>query len=286
VNDVPAPPGVAVITGGTGGIGLACASRLGRSYRIVLGDVDEHELGAVAAALRVEGVEVYPVICDVRDTDSVNALARFAENVGDVEAIVHAAGVSPAGMGDAEQILDINLAGTERVLAAFEPVEAGTRVGVAIASIGGHRAFAREYDSLLLGSLDEGGVARIVAHANAAGASMRAYALSKRGVIVAVERHCAAWGRHGGRLVSISPGLVADTKMGRAAAQFASVSNYGSASALGRAAAAQEVSELVEFLVSPAAGYLTGCDIQLDGGLKAKIDQGPPAARAAWHAGT
>jgi NAD(P)-dependent dehydrogenase (short-subunit alcohol dehydrogenase family) len=117
------------------------------------------------------------------------------------------------------------------------------------------------------------------------GRPLAAYGLAKRGTVVQVERRAAEWGRYGGRIVSVSPGLIADTQMGARAATI--VGDYATNSALGRAGRADEVATVIAFLCSDAASYVSGCDILVDGGLRSNTAWHQPSEqKIAWHNAT
>ncbi len=109
------------------------------------------------------------------------------------------------------------------------------------------------------------------------------YSLSKRGVILEVRRRAAAWGAQGARIVSVSPGLIADTELGREAAGI-HAGAYVQQSALQRAGTAADIAGVVAFLVSADTAYVTGCDLLVDGGVVAHtLVHADPAARDAWN---
>ncbi len=98
-----------------------------------------------------------------------------------------------------------------------------------------------------------------------------AYAWAKRGVQRLVCREAVRWGRAGGRICSVSPGII-DTPQGRqeAAAQplMAALVNN---TPLGREGRAEEVAAVVAFLLSDEASYVSGCDVLVDGGVCAAV---------------
>src|ERR1700727_2300982 len=85
---------VVVITG-AGGMGIACARRLGPGRRLLIADFDDAKLQIVTSALQAEGYFVEAQHVDVSDRASVNALAATASAMGSVRTIVHSAGLSP-----------------------------------------------------------------------------------------------------------------------------------------------------------------------------------------------
>ena len=270
---------VSVITGGAGGMGVATASRLAARGPILLADVSQERLEAAAARV---GADVHIAVCDVTDPASVQRLADQARELGPLGALVHAAGVAPPGAQDPRLVLDINLAGTARVLDAFEPLAGSETVAVCIASLAGHRAFTGDFEDALADPLDPGLHDKLTARGTA-GDVLTAYSLSKRGVILEVRRRAAEWGTRGARLVSLSPGLVLDTEIGREAAGI-HAGAYVQQSALKRAGTAADIAGVVAFLVSADAAYVTGCDLLVDGGVVAHtLTHAEPAARDAWN---
>ncbi|MCW3011652.1 MAG: family oxidoreductase [Solirubrobacterales bacterium] len=282
-DDTPLP--VAVFTGAAGGIGLACARRLAGGRPTVLADLDPARTETAAASLRAQGVHAIAVPCDVTDPDSVAALAARVADLGPLGVLVHSAGVAPPLVTDPHRILEVNLAGAARVLDAFEPFVGPGSVAICVASLAGHRRGMLPFDALLDEPLVPDLLERLEAAAGQPLPALAAYSASKRGVIRLCARRAAAWGGRGGRVLSLSPGLVADTSIGAAAASI-HAGAYAAQSALGRAGASADVADIAAHLASPECAYLTGCDVLADGGVLAAIHHhGAPAAAAAWHAG-
>ncbi len=273
---------VVVITGAAGGVGRACARRFGARHRVILGDLSQEGLDALVADLSREGIQATAVAGDVRTAEHAQ---RLAEEVGTdrLAAIVCAAGLS-SHMAPAAPIFQVNLIGTARVLEALEPRLGPGTVAVCIASISGHRIGVRNHDEAMVEPLREGLYDEIAADEGDKWKPGLAYAVSKRGVITLVERLARRWGERGARIVSISPGLI-DTPMGR----FEVEQSGGNArqltalSALDRAADPDEIAMVAEFLAGPAAAYVTGCDLLVDGGTVAELaHHAGPDVRAGW----
>ena len=119
----------AVVTGAASGIGRALASRFAAAgMRVVLADVEEPALAAAAAELAAEGAEVLPVVTDVSDGDSVDALAKATEAAyGPVHLLCNNAGVGAGGFlsqlttADWQWVLGVNLWGVIHGVRAFLP---------------------------------------------------------------------------------------------------------------------------------------------------------------------
>jgi NAD(P)-dependent dehydrogenase (short-subunit alcohol dehydrogenase family) len=264
---------VAIITGAAGGVGRACVQRFSERHRLVVSDVS-------AGAL--DGVDAVKVVGDLREPETAQ---RLADAVGDdpLGAVICAAGLSPH-MAPSSDIFSVNLVGTARVLAAVEPLLSPGTVAVCIASISGHRIGLRHHDEAMADPLREGLHDEIAAAEGDGWKPGLAYAVSKRGVILHVERLARSWGERGARIVSISPGLI-DTPMGRLEAEQAggNARQLTAWSALDRAADAEEIASVAEFLASPGAAYVTGCDLLVDGGTVAALAHHARAeAREAW----
>jgi NAD(P)-dependent dehydrogenase (short-subunit alcohol dehydrogenase family) len=266
---------VAVIVG-VGGMGLAIARRVGPGRALVLADRDESALASRADALRGEGHDVVTRPVDVAEPESVASLAAAAAERGPVTQVVHTAGVSPA-RADPEVIFRVDVLGVALVLDAFAPVIARGGAGVVIASTAGHlvpqappdqrRALATTpaFDLLQLPFLAPGAVRD----------SAMAYGLAKQANILRVRAAAGLWGRRGARVNSISPGVVL-TPMGHE--ELAGPWSRGmraliEASAAGRAGTPEDVADVAAFLLGPAARFVTGTDLVVDGGQVAAFDE-------------
>lgn len=247
---------VAVVTGAASGMGRACVERI-RAIADVI----------VAADVDVPDIEgTFGVACDVSDPAAVAALADVVRAQGAFRALVHAAGISPT-MGDARRVLDVDLVGTQLLLDAFEPlVEAGS-AAVCFASSAAYQIgpyVTEEQEALLRDPIAPDFLDRAVAAAG--DDSGFAYALAKVGVIRAAARAAARWGEKGGRVNSLSPGLI-DTPMGRQEFEAQPVMQQMlDATPLGRFGDADEVAAVATFLVSDEASFVSGIDVLVDGG--------------------
>jgi len=257
-----------VITGGGGGMGLACARSLGHSNRLLLADVDPERLERARKTLATQGLDADRIVVDVSDAASVGRLAERASKLGALGPLVHTAGLSPT-MASGERLWAVNLAGSALLMDAFRPLCGEGSVAVLFASQAAH--FVRPSATPELDeTLDAAGVPDLVARIRALDEGLldpgAAYGASKYGVIRMAEREAAAWGAAGGRVVSVSPGII-DTCMGRqefAAQPF--MATMIERSPLGRMGTDDEIAAVVSFLCSPAASFVTGTDVLVDGG--------------------
>ncbi|HEX4903395.1 MAG TPA: SDR family NAD(P)-dependent oxidoreductase [Acidimicrobiales bacterium] len=119
----------AVVTGAASGIGFALAERFATDgARVVMADVEAPALALAADRLRERGAQVHPVVTDVSDGDSVDALAAEAvDTYGPVHLLCNNAGVGAGGLTwelttqDWEWVLGVNLWGVVHGLRAFLP---------------------------------------------------------------------------------------------------------------------------------------------------------------------
>jgi NAD(P)-dependent dehydrogenase (short-subunit alcohol dehydrogenase family) len=247
---------VSVVTGAARGMGRACAERIGREGSFVVAvDLDLPDLeGTLGLSL------------DISDRAAVERLVEEVRRHGELRSLVHAAGISPT-MADTRRIFEVDLVGTQLLLDAFEPlVEPGCAAVCFASSAAYHVALAvpdQKLDAFVEDPTTDGFLDRAAELASDSG---MAYAWAKRGVIRAAARAAVAWGKRGGRVNSVSPGLI-DTGMGRQeleAHPFMKV--MLDATPLGRLGRSEEVAELVSFLVSDKASFVSGIDVLIDGG--------------------
>ena len=273
--DMRGAPKIALVTGAVGGIGQACVRLLARDHRLVLGDIAAEPLEAFSSQLRAEGVDVGMCVAgDLSRPGVADDLTDKARSLGSLSCVVHTAGLSPA-LGDWRAIIMTNLVATERLL---RTIERGRDEGVAavlIASMAGHLApAAPEVDELLADPLRSELLAALgpaigqLASADNDHAWARiAYAQSKRAVIKMAERRAAPWGAWKGRILSVSPGIIA-TPMGRKEVEGNAYARHTlDSTPAGRWGSPADIAYAVEFLVSERASFMTGSDIRVDGGV-------------------
>ena len=257
---------VAIVTGASGGMGRAIAAALGAEGRpLILCDLRAEPLGALKQALG-GGTNIATVAGDVT---AASYAAQILSALGGrkIGAFVHAAGVSPS-MADGERVFAVNFTATKSLTEALLPHMAEGGVAVLIASNSGQMIarplFDRSVAKLLKGKRPL--IARLMLRG-----PRTAYPLSKRAVQLYAVAMAPAFGAVGARVVSLSPGII-DTDMARlensAGPEMAKLIEH---TPLKRSGRAEEIASVVSFLASPAASYITGTDILVDGGTVAGV---------------
>jgi len=237
---------VALVTGGASGIGLATTRRfVADGARVVVGDIDEAALATVAAEL---GDAVATLRCDVTVEDD---LARLADAAVERFGGLHIA-FANAGTATLAPVVDLTLAEWSRVL---DVNLTGPMLTIKHAA----RRMAHGGSIIATASLN----------AVQAGNGMSAYCVSKAGVAMLVEVAAIELGPAGIRVNAVGPGLVATTLTQGALSIPGVVEEYEENTVLGRHAQPSEVADLVAFLASDEAGFISGSLYLVDGGAHA-----------------
>lgn len=245
----------AIVTGAARGIGLATTDLfLAEGRRVAMVDRDSDVLAEEAG--KRDGVVA--LHCDVSDPDDVARMARDAvAELGRVDALVNNAGVADFGPIDDcdfamwRRVMSTNLDGVFLCSQALAPaLKAAKGAVVNIASISGLRASTLRV----------------------------AYGTSKAGVIHLTQQQAAEWGEFGLRANCVCPGPVR-TKLAMAVHTQEIIDAYHDAIPLNRYGSEQEIGEVIVFLCSDKASYVTGQVVAADGGFQS-TGVGLPALRS------
>jgi NAD(P)-dependent dehydrogenase (short-subunit alcohol dehydrogenase family) len=245
---------IAIVTGAARGIGLATTRLfLANGVRVAMVDRDKPALEAAAAGLE----NVLAIVCDVSVPDEVEAmvagtLARF----GRIDHLVNNAGVADFGpIEDMDYarwrtVMATNLDGVFLCSQAAIPALKASRGSIVnIASISGLRASTLRV----------------------------AYGTSKAAVIQLTRQQAAELGEYGIRANCVCPGPVR-TKLAMAVHTPEIIAAYHDAIPLNRYGSEEEIGEVIVFLTSDKASYVTGQVIAADGGFEG-TGVGLPALR-------
>ncbi|MBB3601168.1 NAD(P)-dependent dehydrogenase (short-subunit alcohol dehydrogenase family) [Mycolicibacterium sp. BK556] len=228
----------ALVTGGTAGIGLACARLLaGAGAAVIVTGRDRRRGGA--AIERIPGGRFIPA--DLADLASVSSLI---DQAGDVDILVNNAASFPGALtvdqdvATFETTFDTNVRGTYFLTAGLVPGMLRRRRGSIV------------------------NVTSMVASKGVGGAST--YGASKAAVESLTRSWAAEFGSHGVRVNSVAPG---PTKTEGVEAQWGDTNDeLGRALPLGRTATPEEIAQAVLFLASPRSSFITGSTLHADGG--------------------
>ena len=261
---------VAVVTGAASGIGRACSlALLNTADVVVMVDLDADLLNAAARDLPDGRAATW--VADITDPEQLARLSAQVAKIGTFRALAHAAGISPT-MAEWRAIVRIDLVGSALVLDAFRPLVRTGSAAVCFASMAsqlviptGNAAVDAVIDTPLAPTLFDELVRALPAIKDPA----LAYAWAKRGVQRLARREALHWGAQGGRVCSISPGMVATPMGAQEQAAHTEMDALLAVMPIPRMASAGELGDATAFLLSDEASYISGIDLLVDGGATA-----------------
>src|SRR5258708_5623996 len=243
MNGMAAPGAlVALVTGATSGIGRAVAARLGAdAMTVVVHGRDARRGAAAVREVEAAGGQARFVAADLGDADEV---ARLAADAGVVDVLVNNGGFSWLGPTPELDPATFDALFASNVRSAYQLV-AALAPGMA----------ARGHGSIV--SLDS-----MAGHVGLPGSA--AYGATKAALTAMTRAWAAEFSPAGVRVNTVAPGPVYT-----GGASQERIEDAGAASLFGRAAQPNEIAEVIAFVVSDRASYVTGAVIPVDGGRTA-----------------
>lgn len=241
---------IAVVTGGSRGIGRACALALAASgWTVAVGyRTNEHDAKETVEALEAVGAPGVAVALDVTDQASVQeAFRRLTDEVGNVTGLVNNAGMSRDGLL-LKYPMDV-----------YEATMATNLRGSFLCSQAALRGMLREKWGRIVNMSSA-----VALHGNA---GQTVYAATKAGLVGLTRSLAREVGPKGVTVNALCPGLL-DTEMTSHLTDDARA-YYLDQTPLQRAATLDEVAAVVRFVMSDEASYVNGAVIPVDGGLTA-----------------
>lgn len=239
---------VALVTGAARGIGRATAEALaGAGASVAINDLGNMEAAtALAGSLGESGQKMTAIEADISDPEQVAAMVKqVEEELGGVSILVNNAGITRDGLairmseGDFDSVIATNMRGTflcsKAVARGMMKARSGSIIN--LASVVGRRGNAGQVN----------------------------YAAAKAGIIGITKSLARELGPRGVRVNAVAPGYVA-TEM-TAQLDDSIKEKILENTPLGRLATPEEIASVILFLASPAAAYITGAVIPIDGGM-------------------
>ena len=241
----------AIVTGASSGIGRATAMRLSRDGFAVFAVGRKHDaLEKMCGEIRDAGGRAEPFVADVTSADGPGAIVtRAIDTFGGIDALVNAAGVIASGsVADTtddgwDAMMAVNVRAPFRLIREASASLISRRGAVVnVSSVAGLRAFP--------------GVA--------------SYAVSKAAVDQLTRVAALDFAASGVRINAVNPGVVITNLHRRGGMDEAKYAEFLERSKtthpLGRPGRPEEIADLIAYLLSPAAGWITGETIAIDGG--------------------
>lgn len=260
---------------GAGSMGTAIVRKIAAGRKLLLGDISEENLAKVSKEFQYSGYDVETSVVNAMDKNSIEAFAEKATAFGPVMYFIDTAGASP-NQASPEHILSLDMAGTGYAVDAFGKVMAEGGAGLLISSQTGYmHRLPDEVELEILRTPTEKLMEVSYIRENAVNSGI-AYMIAKRVNHLQAQKAAATtWKARRARINTISPGVIVTPL---AYDEFAAAGdNYQEmidASAAMRTGTSEEIAEAGAFLLGEHAGFITGTDLLIDGGVIAAIRTG------------
>ncbi len=245
---------VALVTGGTHGIGMACGKVLASAgAKLCVNDIDNEKLAACKAEYAKDGIDVYTINFNVCSEDDVNrGISQIEKEVGSIDILVNNAGIIKRipildlKLSEFEQVLDVDLVAPFIVAKRVAPGMIQRRQGKIINMCSMMSVYGRQ--------------------------NVSAYAAAKGGLKLLTENMTCEWAKYNVQVNGIGPGYIATD-------QTAPIRVGGhpfndlvmTRTPAGRWGEPEDVGNAALFLASKAADFVNGHILYVDGGILANF---------------
>ncbi len=243
-----------LISGGSRGIGLAMAEAFAtRGARVVITGREERTLQSACEAAPASPIPMTCEVCDVSETDTISACVdAVVARCGRIDALINCAGVNirkPAVDYTPEEfdmIMDINLRGAFFMAQTVgkQMIRQGNGCVINVDSLSSFNSLAQ----------------------------VGPYGMSKAGLSSMTRVMALEWGQHGVRVNGLAPGVILTDLTEKLWSDPNLQSWNRTVTPLGRMGSVDDLIGTAIFLASPAAAFLTGQTIRVDGGTSSGIN--------------
>jgi len=237
---------LALVTGGAQGIGYACAEALIEDgAKVIVADINAEGVKAAADSL---GHGTTAMVCDMGDTAAIDAMFKaIQKDHGALSILVNNAGIAmpndffDTSIDDFKKVIDINLTGTFHAIQRASKMMVDAKIEGAIVNMSSINA-----------------VVSIP--------TIPAYCASKGGVMQLTKSTALALAPHNIRVNAVGPGSIDTAMLAGVNANPEAMAMVMSRTPLKRIGTPREIADVVAFLASSKASYITGETIYVDGG--------------------
>jgi gluconate 5-dehydrogenase len=245
---------VALITGGTHGIGMAIGKVLGLAgAKICVNDLSEERLANCKKEYLAEGIDVYTLVFDVtNETDVDRGIAQIEKEVGSVDILVNNAGIIKRipildmPVSDFRQVIDVDLIAPLIVSKRVAPNMIAKRCGKIINMCSMMSVYGRN--------------------------SVSAYASAKGGLKLLTANMCCEWAKYNLQINGIGPGYIVTSQTGPIRENGHPFNDLVmTRTPAGRWGEPEDVGNAALFLASKASNFVNGHILYVDGGILANF---------------
>ncbi len=245
---------VALITGGTHGIGMAIGKVLGKAgAKICVNDLNQEKLDACKDQYKAEGIDVFTVLFDVTDEADVDrGISIIEEEVGTIDILVNNAGIIKRipildmPIADYKQVIDVDLVAPLIVSKRVAPSMIAKRSGKIINMCSMMSVYGRN--------------------------SVSAYASAKGGLKLLTANMCCEWAKYNLQINGIGPGYIVTSQTGPIRENGHPFNDLVmTRTPAGRWGEPEDVANAALFLASKASNFVNGHILYVDGGILANF---------------